>query len=548
MTAPIRERAYGQRTVSDRLADRLSAKDHGAIGDDSLHTIQEWIVPGALGRFPSLAALQVQYPHVTSTNQSIDWAAIQSALTAAGRFRIADEPEETYAFALKGGAEVFLPRGCYWLGTSGPLEIPQNVSIRGVGCHSSVLRSSFNGYILRNDGSTAAGTGSYNREGTTLRDFGIIGDVTKPNQVGLGLLRWVSGVIDNVHISRTGGDGAEFRECGCGVINNLMTVLTGGRGIFIHRGVELTWGSPDNIQPSNGLTFNAFRAISTRGEGIEIEDYANGIVFNSAFVEYCSASANLTNTGQQIKIATNSYVPIVFNYLWSEGQYIATHLRVTATGAAVVLNGWRHFALGQHVDRALIADAGSVMLHEPHAPNESYPTIAGSNAPFRINDATVGIEVHNPVGAGITGIGWVEKMNGSKVGLFNNLYQTSRFGDYGTRRHFQDSGAGTSHEWYKDTDTVNPFMSVDTFQEGLRFRDAKIYRRAPRLLVVNNFLAHEAALTVSQLPAPNLFGAAIRGFVSDSSVAHAGNAGAVVVGGGSNVVPVYCDGSAWRIG
>jgi hypothetical protein len=36
--------------------------------------------------------------------------------------------------------------------------------------------------------------------------------------------------------------------------------------------------------------------------------------------------------------------------------------------------------------------------------------------------------------------------------------------------------------------------------------------------------------------------------VIDSTVAASGNFGAVVAGGGSNVVPVYCDGTDWRIG
>lgn len=39
-----------------------------------------------------------------------------------------------------------------------------------------------------------------------------------------------------------------------------------------------------------------------------------------------------------------------------------------------------------------------------------------------------------------------------------------------------------------------------------------------------------------------------RSFVTDSTVAAAGNFGAVVAGGGANIVPVYNDGTNWRIG
>ena len=52
--------------------------------------------------------------------------------------------------------------------------------------------------------------------------------------------------------------------------------------------------------------------------------------------------------------------------------------------------------------------------------------------------------------------------------------------------------------------------------------------------------------TAATLPAVDAMRIA---YVSDSSVAHvAANVGAIVVGGGSNFVPVYCDGANWRIG
>jgi hypothetical protein len=50
--------------------------------------------------------------------------------------------------------------------------------------------------------------------------------------------------------------------------------------------------------------------------------------------------------------------------------------------------------------------------------------------------------------------------------------------------------------------------------------------------------------TVATLPSTG-FGKAM---VSDSTVVAAGNFGAAVVGGGSNIVPVYRDGTTWRIG
>jgi hypothetical protein len=53
--------------------------------------------------------------------------------------------------------------------------------------------------------------------------------------------------------------------------------------------------------------------------------------------------------------------------------------------------------------------------------------------------------------------------------------------------------------------------------------------------------------TVAGLPTAASAQAAMM-FVSDSTVAAAGNFGAIVAGGGANIVPVYSDGTNWRIG
>jgi hypothetical protein len=51
--------------------------------------------------------------------------------------------------------------------------------------------------------------------------------------------------------------------------------------------------------------------------------------------------------------------------------------------------------------------------------------------------------------------------------------------------------------------------------------------------------------TVATLPAPASAGAGAKAFVSDSTAI---TFASVVVGGGSAGVPVYCDGTSWRIG
>ena len=54
--------------------------------------------------------------------------------------------------------------------------------------------------------------------------------------------------------------------------------------------------------------------------------------------------------------------------------------------------------------------------------------------------------------------------------------------------------------------------------------------------------------TVAALPTASTALAGTRAAVSNSNTAYTAGIGATVVGGGSNVVPVFCNGSAWLIG
>lgn len=56
------------------------------------------------------------------------------------------------------------------------------------------------------------------------------------------------------------------------------------------------------------------------------------------------------------------------------------------------------------------------------------------------------------------------------------------------------------------------------------------------------------AFTVATLPTPASAFTYSKCFVSDASVSHTAGIGAVVAGGGANKVPVYSDGTNWRIG
>ena len=54
--------------------------------------------------------------------------------------------------------------------------------------------------------------------------------------------------------------------------------------------------------------------------------------------------------------------------------------------------------------------------------------------------------------------------------------------------------------------------------------------------------------TVAQLPAATTALAGTRSAVSNSNAAYTAGIGATVAGGGTYIVPVFCNGSAWLIG
>jgi len=56
------------------------------------------------------------------------------------------------------------------------------------------------------------------------------------------------------------------------------------------------------------------------------------------------------------------------------------------------------------------------------------------------------------------------------------------------------------------------------------------------------------AYTVAQLPAASAALLGTRSVVTDSNAALTAGIGAIVAAGGANVVPVFCDGTNWRIG
>jgi len=64
-------------------------------------------------------------------------------------------------------------------------------------------------------------------------------------------------------------------------------------------------------------------------------------------------------------------------------------------------------------------------------------------------------------------------------------------------------------------------------------------------ILVNSYITNTTIYTVATLPTASTSNAGTRTFVSDSTTT---TFGATVTGGGSNTVPVYSNGTSWKVG
>ena len=389
-----------------------------------------------------------------------DTVAIQAALDAAGSLVISDTPFTGYGYVVKGGGTVVLPAGQYL--TSATLTVPQNVSVEGAGKYSTVIRPTVDGQVMRNAG-TPTVTGTYDVAGLAFRNFSILGDRTKTNQIGLSFLRLTSATIENVSVSRCGNVGVAMYQCGVNQINNLECISNGSHGLYIASGFDV-WGGSANNLPSNANVFTFIRCLQNDGAGIYFANGTNGNIFTGANCEYNYYSSG-DNVGYNVYVATDSYSPNCFYGLWTEGP-VEAHVYVASDsiGVFVKIVDWKHFGKGAsgNVDRALILNSGSATVINATSISNSYKVISGSDAPFRIQDKTNSIlQLVNAQGALVSGIGLVEDATGAQTGLYNNLKQDNAAtsgANYGPLVFYNDGGAvdgvayrndGQSHPWYQ---------------------------------------------------------------------------------------------------
>lgn len=288
------------RTVQGKLGEIVSVKDFGAIGDGTLHTVAEWIIPGALGRYVSLAALQADYPHVTATTDSIDWAAIQATINA--------------------HAGAFVPKSASHYITNKPITVSANfVELVGSGV----------GAVIRNIGTGSAVyvTGEYFR----IRNISIWGD---GGAFGVGA---------------ASSHGIEFNNGTAWVLDNVNLRYHGGHGVYCYGGVwicEVTnceiahcFGDGVNCVSPSGESFDQ------NGNGMSVVNTTialctgNGLVWKAAAINV-SGCVIEANKKCGFLVDTTAYTASAFgvNFTgnYTENNVLGEMKFVTKTGHTVV--------------------------------------------------------------------------------------------------------------------------------------------------------------------------------------------------------------------
>jgi hypothetical protein len=199
-----------ERATRDKLDEFISVRDLGAIGDGTLHTVEKWLTGKPFARgYANLAAIQLDYPHVTALTDSADWAAIQLAVDR----------------ATSNGGQVRIPKGHYVLNRTITYMTPSTATLPGLGVSAFV-----NGPAPR-----------------------IAGDGP-----GHTILRWTA--VDTVWPMRDNGRGYGIRLFG----NPPANTRQGLMGFCIIEGLLLIGPSADPASPTIGLLVGSYSHLTLR--------------------------------------------------------------------------------------------------------------------------------------------------------------------------------------------------------------------------------------------------------------------------------------------
>ncbi len=280
------------RSVYEKLYETWSVKDFGAIGDGTLHTLQEWVNGG---KFSNLTAIQFAFPFVTSLTESIDRVAIQAAIYA-----LPLNKESTGILTPKGfanGGCITVPRGRYVIDKK--ITMQRGLRLTGESRESSQLIS----FIGNDSVLQYTDVGRYIQDEIVIQNLSIWQDPSVAATAGsaIDVIEGAASVqslylnVDNVYIEGTyygirhmagvGGSVQDSNISKCvshGVyltgsvsttsmaFSNTYCHQNGGYGYAVERGAYITWSSC--ASDSNGLGgyhINQTKCYVISGSGAE---------------------------------------------------------------------------------------------------------------------------------------------------------------------------------------------------------------------------------------------------------------------------------------
>jgi len=389
-----------------------------------------------------------------------------------------------------GGYTIVFPAGTYLV--TGTIELNEGITLQGAGRFSTIIKSSYDGTIIRN-----ATPASYDAFGMGIKFMTIWGDRTKTNQIGIALLRDWFGTYQDVVVAETGSHGWRLYQCINTQLKNCEVLEAVGRGLYISDGIA-SWASPTNTNlPTNNLDIYGFHAYGCDGAGIYLGRSGTGIGVmgvkffgGSSEYNYRSSSAGV---GYNIEVVnTNNAVPNYFINMWCEDTNSLAHVYYNATNDQdpLVFQNFVHFAhgSGNYPQKAAIVNKGRLIIEGATGSGELYRTYLGSNAPFQLTKATGTIYANNVTGAGLAvGVAQIVDETGASTGLEDNVRVNTHGQHWGPVVFNTDSGksgpsfyqAGQSFA-YADFSNTSKAIRMGT---GLS---------APVVALINNFIGVSA--------------------------------------------------------
>ena len=293
------------RAIYDKLYETWSIKDFGAIGDGTLHTLQEWVDQG---KFSGLAAIQVVFPFVTSLTESIDRVAIQAAIKALP-LNTADVGILTPKGFANGGC-IKIPRGRYIIDKK--VTMQRGLQLVGEGRESSQLIS----FISNESVLQYADSGRYIQDEIVIKNLSIWQDpsVTATAGAAIDVIEGAAAVlslymnIDNVYIEGTyygirhmAGVGSAIRNSNISKCVNHGVYLTGVYSttstVFENTYSHQNGGDGFNIEKGAYIAFVACASDSNTGFGYRLNQ-TRGYSFVGCGAEVNQKAAlNLVATG-----------------------------------------------------------------------------------------------------------------------------------------------------------------------------------------------------------------------------------------------------------